>query len=66
MPVIEKKPFNNVCPQCAHTKALQRPASSKRMQESGQNALQKQDFVIKKGHLPASLAAIKQRRQIFE
>jgi hypothetical protein len=47
-------------------KALQRPASSKRLQESGQNALQKQDFVIKKGHLPASLAAIKQRRQIFE
>ena len=27
---VDKKPFMNICPQCAQTKALQRPASSKR------------------------------------
>jgi hypothetical protein len=41
----EKVPFQNVCPQCAHTKAIQRPASS-----SGRTALRTGDvFKIKKG-----------------
>ena len=37
--LIDKKPFLNICPQCAHTKALQRPASLKKFQESGSNAI---------------------------
>tara|TARA_B110001450_G_C17312208_1_gene355920 strand:+ start:323 stop:514 length:192 start_codon:yes stop_codon:yes gene_type:complete len=47
----EKKPFLNVCPQCAHTKAIQRPASSTARQ-------QKRDFKIRQGSNPAGLAAI--------
>ena len=42
----DKKPFENVCPSCAHTKATQRPASSSR--QHGSRMVQP-DFVIKKG-----------------
>ena len=41
----DKKPFENVCPQCAHTKATQRPASSSRGLGGGRPA--HPDFKIK-------------------
>lgn len=48
----DKQQFKNVCPQCAHTKATQRPASS-----SGRTNLvtRTNDFKIKKGQVPAGL-----------
>jgi len=58
LPVQDKKPFENICPQCAHTKALARPASSSRF-TAGTRGL---DFKIKKGNP----AVLKQRRQVFE
>ena len=56
----EKKPFENICPHCAHTRATQRPQSSRRL--GGNN---KADFKIKKGQSPAALAAIRQKRKAF-
>ena len=55
----DKKPFENICPNCAHIKASQRPQSSRRL--GGM-----MDFKIKKGNSPAALAAIKQKRKAFE
>lgn len=51
----EKKPFDNICPHCAQTKASQRPSSSHR-----------NDFKIKRVQEPAGMAAIKNRRHVFE
>jgi len=59
IPQAQAKAFNNVCPQCAHTKATQRPASSQGRSSKGV------DFKIKKGGVPAGMQAIK-KRQIFE
>mmetsp|Transcript_13373 Transcript_13373/g.22765 ORF Transcript_13373/g.22765 Transcript_13373/m.22765 type:complete len:107 (+) Transcript_13373:1056-1376(+) len=58
----DKQPFQNICPQCAQTKAMQRPASSHR----NLNMAKVQEFKIKKGQMPAGVAAIKNRRQLFE
>ena len=41
----DKKPFENICPHCAQTKANQRPRSSRRIRGDGLAA----DFQIKKG-----------------
>ena len=49
----EKKPFENVCPQCQNNKAMARPASSFR------GGRQQADFLIKKNAGPM---ALKQRR----
>lgn len=56
-PSKDKKPFENVCPQCQHAKATQRPVSS---HNSGRII---QPFRIKKMTNPAS---IKERRIQFE
>ena len=57
----DKKPFENICPQCTQTKALQRPASSSRNILAAR-IKKDNEFKIKKGQSPAALAAIKQRR----
>ena len=54
-PPKDKKPFENVCPHCAQTKAQQRPQSSRRL-GGGSIAV---DFKIKKGASPAAIAAIR-------
>jgi len=54
-----KKPFENICPNCAaNVKASQRPQSSRRL--GGM-----MDFKIKKGNSPA-IAAIRNKRKAFE
>jgi|TARA_B110001450_G_C17386368_1_gene385825 hypothetical protein len=47
-----------VCPNCAQTKALQRPASSSRNILAARMK-KDNDFKIKKGQSPAALAVIK-------